>query len=38
VVRMRGQRVPGWVIAGSNYAAWVVISALVAWIMLRRVQ
>lgn len=35
VVRMRGQRVPGAAIAGSNYAAWVVISAVIAWIALR---
>ena len=34
VVRLGGQRVPGTWIAGSNYAAWVVVSALVAWIIL----
>jgi fumarate reductase subunit C len=36
VVRMRGQRVPPAVIAGSAYAGWVVVSALVAWIVLRQ--
>src|SRR5262249_35669416 len=35
VVRMGGQRVPGLVIALSNYAAWAVVSAAVAWILLR---
>lgn len=35
VVRMRGKQVPGSMIAGSNYAAWVVLSALLAWIILR---
>jgi fumarate reductase subunit C len=35
VVRMKGKRVPGLWIAGSNYAAWVVVSALVAWLLLR---
>jgi fumarate reductase subunit C len=34
VVRMGGKRVPGVVIAASNYAAWVLVSALVAWIVL----
>jgi fumarate reductase subunit C len=35
VVRIGARRVPAPVIAGVNYAAWVVISALVAWIVLR---
>lgn len=35
VVRMGAQRVPAAVIAGVNYAAWVAVSALVAWIVLR---
>jgi fumarate reductase subunit C len=34
VVRMRGKRVPGLWIAGSNYVAWAVVSALLAWIIL----
>ena len=36
VVRLRGQRVPSAAIAGSAYAGWVVVSALVAWIVLRQ--
>jgi len=35
VVRMKGKRVPGIYIAGANYAAWLVVSALVAWLLLR---
>ena len=35
VLRMRGKRVPDLLIAGSNYAAWVVVSAVVAWLILR---
>jgi len=35
VVRMRGKRLPGVAIAAPNYAAWVVVSAIVAWIVLR---
>jgi len=35
VVRVSGKRVPGWIIAGSNYAAWLVASAVVAWLILR---
>jgi len=35
VVRMRGKRVPDWVIVGSNYAAWLVVSAAVAVVLLR---
>ena len=34
VVRFRGQRVPGTWIAASNYAAWALVSALVAWLLL----
>ncbi len=34
VVHMRGKRVPGKLIAASNYGAWVVTSLLVAWIIL----
>lgn len=36
VVRLRGQRVPPVAIAGSAYLAWVVVSAFVAWIVMRR--
>jgi fumarate reductase subunit C len=34
VVRLRGQRVPGQWIAGGNYVAWALVSALMAWIFL----
>ena len=34
VVHMRGKRVPGKLIAASNYGLWVVTSLLVAWIIL----
>jgi fumarate reductase subunit C len=33
-VRIRGKRVPDLLISGSNYAAWLVISAVVAWFLL----
>jgi fumarate reductase subunit C len=33
VVRLFGKRVPGSLIAGSNYAAWVVKSALLVWLL-----
>ena len=35
VVRVRGKRVPGRIVAGSNYVVWVVVSAVVAWIFTR---
>lgn len=35
-VRMGGKRLPDWMIAAPNYVAWVVISAIVAWFILRR--
>lgn len=35
VVRVRGKRVPDWVVAGSNYAAWFLLSIAVAGILLR---
>ncbi len=35
VVRVRGKRVPDLLIAGSNYVAWLVVSAVVAWLILR---
>ena len=34
-IRMGGKRVPGILIAGPNYAAWAVVSAAVAWLILR---
>jgi fumarate reductase subunit C len=35
VVRLRGKRVPDWVIVAQNYAAWLVLSGLVAFVLLR---
>lgn len=35
VIRWRGKRLPGLALAAPNYVAWVVISAAVAWIVLR---
>jgi fumarate reductase subunit C len=34
VVRVGGWRVPGFLIAASNYGAWFVLSAIVAWFLL----
>lgn len=34
-VRVKGQRVPGWIVAAPNYVAWFVISAFVAWFVWR---
>jgi fumarate reductase subunit C len=34
-VRWRGRRVPGAWIAAANYAAWALVSVLVAWILLK---
>ena len=33
VVRVRGKRLPDWVIVGSNYAAWIVVSGVVAAVL-----
>ena len=38
VVRMRGKRVPAEIIIGSLYVAWVLASAVVAWILTRGVK
>ena len=35
VIRLRGNRVPRSAIAGAHYAAWALLSALVAWLILR---
>ena len=35
VVRVRGKRVPDLFIAAPNYVAWLVLSAVVAWFLLR---
>jgi len=34
-VRMRGKRLPAAAVAAPNYVAWVMVSAVVAWILLR---
>jgi len=34
-VRFRGKRLPDWMVAAPNYVAWAVISAAVAWLILR---
>jgi fumarate reductase subunit C len=34
-IRMGGKRVPGIMISGPNYIAWIVVSAAVAWLLLR---
>jgi fumarate reductase subunit C len=34
-VRLGGKRVPALLIAGPQYVAWVVVSAVVAWLLLR---
>lgn len=36
VLTVRGRRVPDAAIAAANYGAWVILSALVAWIVLGR--
>lgn len=35
VVRVRGRRVPPSVIIAGNIAAWIVISAVLSWVLLR---
>lgn len=35
VIRVRGKRVPGLLITASNYGAWLVVSAIVVWFLLR---
>jgi len=35
VVRLQGRRLPDGIIAGANYAAWLVLSGVVAWILMR---
>lgn len=34
VLRVGKTRVPAWAVAGANYAAWVVVSVVLAWIIL----
>ena len=33
-IRMGGKRLPEWMVAAPNYAAWIVISAILAWLIL----
>src|SRR5262245_40581363 len=35
VIRLRGKRLPNVAISAPNYVAWAVLSAAVAWILLR---
>ena len=35
VIRLRGKRLPNLAISAPNYAAWVVLSAAITWILLR---
>ena len=35
VLRVGGRRLPDALIAGSNYIAWLVVSGVVAWLVLR---
>jgi fumarate reductase subunit C len=35
VVRLGGTRVPDWFIIAANYGAWIVVSAVVAFLLLR---
>jgi fumarate reductase subunit C len=35
VLRLSGKRVADWVILGLNYAAWLLLSGAVAFILLR---
>lgn len=35
-LRMRGRRVPDWLVALPNYAAWLAVSTVVAWLLISR--
>ncbi|MFG1943129.1 hypothetical protein [Nonomuraea sp. NPDC048826] len=35
VVRLDGWRVPAWMIQGGNHSAWLLVSAVVAYVVLR---
>jgi fumarate reductase subunit C len=35
VFRLRGKRVPDWIIVGLNYAAWLALSGVVVFMLLR---
>jgi fumarate reductase subunit C len=34
-IRVGGKKVPGFLISGPNFVAWFVISAVIAWLLLR---
>lgn len=34
-VRVRGKKIPEWLVAAPNYAVWIVVSAAVAFLVLR---
>jgi fumarate reductase subunit C len=34
-IRVGGKKVPGFLISGPNFAAWLFISAAIAWLLLR---
>jgi fumarate reductase subunit C len=34
-IRVGGKKVPGFMFSGPNFAAWLVISAAIAWLLLR---
>ena len=36
VIHVRGERVPGFFIAASNYAAWTVATLIVVWLLVSR--
>lgn len=35
VIRLRGRRVPSGAVLAGHYAAWLVVSAVIAWVVLR---
>jgi fumarate reductase subunit C len=34
-IRVGGKKVPGFMISGPNFVAWIAISAVIAWLLLR---
>ena len=35
VVRLRGKRLPDFLVAGPNYVVWLAVSILIGWLLLR---
>jgi len=35
VVKMGKHRIPGYIISGLNYGAWIVLSAVITWLILK---